>query len=149
MDGTTGENYEALKTINREFVALASELAPLKFSGAWAQGMVPRGVEPYCGKALLTISPATQMALSAGDQFLRPYADTTLVTRFDAPGRQTHLMVVNLDYRKARTIHVAAPVALERFDVISGIWSPVGSTQADLALPKGGGALLRFAKPRE
>ena len=77
------------------------------------------------------------------------YADTTLVTRFDVPDRQTHLMVVNLDYRKARTIHVAAPVALERFNVLTGIWLPVGSTQADLVLPKGGGGLLRFAKPHE
>ncbi len=55
-------------------------------------------------------------------------------------------MVVNLDYTKERSIHVAAPSALERFDPATSIWSPVGSDETDLALPKGGGFLLRFAE---
>jgi len=50
------------------------------------------------------------------------------------------------DYAKARTIHVKAPVPLERFDAQKGFWSPVGSDETDLALPKGGGFLLLLAK---
>ena len=51
-----------------------------------------------------------------------------------------------MDYTKERTIHVKAPAPLERFDPAARIWSPVGSAETDLALPKGGGFLLRLAK---
>ena len=142
-DGKTGENYEALKTLNREFIALSRELRPLKFVGAYMQGVVGPGTTPWCEPALLTITPETPRSALKADGL---YADTTLVTRFDAPDGRTRLMVVNLDYTKERTIHVAAPSALERFDPAARIWSPVGSAETDLALPKGGGFLLRFAE---
>ena len=74
------------------------------------------------------------------------YADTTLVSRFDAPDGRTRFMVVNLDYTKERTIHIAAPAQLERFDALPSIWSPVGAAETNLALPKGGSFLLRFAE---
>ena len=144
--GDTGRNYEALKTINREFVALASELASLTFTGAWMQGQVAPGVEPYCGKAMLTITPSAPMTYPSGGEFLGPYSDSTLITRFDAPGAPTHLVVVNMDYTKERTIHVKAPAQLERFDALKGEWSSVGSNETDLALPKGGGFLLRLVQ---
>ena len=142
-DGKTGANYEALKTINREFVAIAKELKPLKFIGAYLQGVVGPGTTPWCEPALLTITPETPKG-SLGPDGL--YADTTLVTRFDASDGRTRLMVVNMDYAKARTIHVKAPAPLERFNALKGAWSPVGSDETDLALPKGGGFLLRLAK---
>ncbi len=142
-DGKTGENYEALKTINRDFIAVAKELRTLKFVGAYMQGVVGPGTTPWCEQALLTISPETPQSALKADGL---YADTTLVTRFDAPDGRTRLVVVNLDYTKERAIHVAAPSALERFDPATRIWSPIGSAETDLALPKGGGVLLRLAR---
>ncbi len=47
--------------------------------------------------------------------------------------------------RKASTFR-ARRAELERFDPATSIWSPVGSDETDLALPKGGGFLLRLAK---
>ena len=142
-EGKTGENYEALKTLNREFIALSRELRPLKFVGAYLQGVIGPGTTPWCEQALLTITPETPRRALKPDGL---YTDTTLVSRFDAPDGRTRLMVVNLDYTKERTIHVTAPTRLERFDALSGVWSPVGSAETDLALPKGGGVLLRFAQ---
>ncbi|MBR4615725.1 MAG: hypothetical protein IKO55_08975 [Kiritimatiellae bacterium] len=76
-------------------------------------------------------------------QSLQELTDTTLVKRFDAPGKPMHLMVVNCDYRKDRTLHIKAPSAAERFDALAGTWSPVGA-EFDLALQRGGGVLLRL-----
>ena len=107
------------------------------------QGVVGPGTTPWCEQALLTITPETPRRALKADGL---YADTTLVTRFDAPDGRTRLVVVNMDYTKERTIHVKAPAPLERFDALKGEWSPVGSAETDLALPKGGGFLLRFAE---
>ena len=142
LDGKTGEKYEALKTINREFIAFSKVLSPLDFTGAYFQGLHAPCTTPYGDQALLKLTPETPYAELKP---LQELTDTTLVTRFDTPGKPTHLMVVNCDYRKARTLHVTAPAAAERFDPLAGTWSPAG-TAFDLALPGGGGVLLRLGK---
>ena len=140
LDGTVGEKYEGVKSINRDFIAFASVLSPLDFTGAYFQGLHAPGTTPYGDQALLKITPETPYAELKP---LQELTDTTLVTRFDTPGKPTHLMVVNCDYRKDRTIHVKAPSAAERFDPRAGTWSPAG-TEFDLALQRGGGVLLRL-----
>ena len=139
-DGTPGEKYEALKTPNREFVSIVRELSPLRFIGAYVQGVCPFGVTPYGETALLKIAPETT---TSELQPLAELTDTTLVTRFDAPGKPTHLMVVNCDYRKDRTLHVEAPSVTERFDALKRTWSSVG-VAFDLVLMRGSGVLLRL-----
>ena len=140
VEGVPNAKYEVLKTLNREFVAISRILYPLKFTGAYFQGLHAPGTTPYCEQALLTITPETPYAEL---EPLQELTDTTLVTRFDAPGQPTHLMVVNCDYRKERTLHVKAPSVAERFDPLSGTWSPIG-LEFDLALVRGSGALLRL-----
>ena len=142
LDGTPDAKYEVLKTLNREFVAIAKMLCALRFKGAYFQGLHPTGTSSYCEQALLKITPETPYAEL---QSLQELTDTTLVTRFDAPDKPTHLMVVNCDYRKDRTLHIKAPSAAERFDALAGTWSPVGA-EFDLSLIRGSGALLRLAK---
>ena len=141
-DGTPDAKFEALKTLNRAFVSIARELRPLRFVGAYLHGLHAPGTTPYGDQALLKLTPETPYAELKP---LQELTDTTLVTRFDTPGKPTHLMVVNCDYRKARTLHVTAPAAAERFDPLAGTWSPAG-TAFDLALPGGGGVLLRLGK---
>ena len=141
-NGTPDVKYEVLKTLNREFIAIAKELSPLKFVGAYQQGLQAPGTTPYCEQALLKLTPETPTAeLKPGQEL----TDTTLVTRFDAPGRPTHLMVVNLDYRKDRKVHVEAPASAERFNALDRSWSSVGSS-FDLALTRGSGVLLRLVR---
>ena len=132
--------YEALKTPNREFVAISRVLSSLNFTGAYFQGLHATGTTPYCEQALLKIAPETPYAEL---QPLQELTDTTLVTRFDSPGQPTHLMVVNCDYRKDRTLHIKAPSDAERFDALAGKWSTVGAA-FDLSLVRGGGVLLRL-----
>lgn len=142
LDGTPDAKYETLKTANREFVALSRELAPLNFKGAYFQGLHPVGATPYCEQALLKIAPEMPSAELAP---LQELTDTALVTRFDAPGKPTHLMVVNCDYRKDRILHIKAPSAAERFDALKRTWSPVGK-EFDLPIIRGGGVLLRLTQ---
>ena len=139
-DGRTGEKYEAMKAINRDFVAVAKALAPLKFKGAYFQGVHSPGTTPYGRRAILKISPETPCSEVVPPKQLE---DTTLVSRFEAPGMPVHLAVVNCDHQKDRTLHVRAPLPVERFDTATRKWSPVGD-EFDLALLRGGGALLRL-----
>lgn len=141
LDGKPGKNYEVVKRLNREFVAVARELRSFRFSGAFVQGQHAPGTTPYGPSALLRLSPETPMSeLVPGQRFV----DSTLVTRFDGPRGEVRLMVVNLDYRKARTLDVTAPKAFERFNPSTGAWTPHDKCgKVDLAC--GEGALLRIS----
>ena len=121
MDGTPGPNYEPLKRMNRDFVALARELKPYRFVGAYLQGLHAPGTTPWCEQAVLEIAPKTPTAELQPNQEL---VDTTLITRFDDAKGPARFMVVNLDYRKDRKIAVRGPAALERFDPVTGTVYP-------------------------
>ena len=140
-DGATGWKYEAVKKLNREFIAFSSVLSRLDFKGAYSHGMHPAGTTPYSEQALLSISPEAPYSEVRDPQRL---VDTTLVTRFASPDGRAYLMVVNCDYRKERTIRVTAPAAAEIFDASTRAWSPIGK-EFDLLLARGGGKLLRIA----
>ena len=142
MDGTPGPNYEPLKRMNRDFVALARELKPYRFVGAYLQGLHAPGTTPWCEQAVLEIAPKTPTAELQPNQEL---VDTTLITRFDDAKGPARFMVVNLDYRKDRKIAVRGPAALERFDPTAGRWSLLGGDGC-LLLVRGGGALLRLVR---
>ena len=143
LDGTTGDKYEALKTLNREFVAIAKEIRRARFVGAYFQGRHAPGTTPYCPQAVLRISPDVPTTeRKPGDDM----ANTILVTRFDKDGHPSHFMVVNLDYRQERTVSVSAPASLERFDPIAGTWRRIGQT-ADVSMGRGRGVLLRLGSP--
>lgn len=143
LDGTTGDKYEALKTLNREFVAIAKEIRHVRFAGAYFQGRHAPGTTPYCPQAVLGISPDVPTTERKPGEDM---ANTILVTRFDAGGHPSHFMVVNLDYRQERTVSVSAPASLERFDPIAGTWRRIGRT-ADVHMGRGRGVLLRLGSP--
>ena len=140
-NGTVGVKYEGVKKINREFIAFSRVLRGLSFRGAYLQGAHAPGTTPYGDQALLKLSPESP---HSEVKELERHVDTTLVTRFAAADGRTFLMVVNCDYVKDRTLHFQAPFAAERFDPVSGTWSPVGK-EFDLAFVRGGGILLRLA----
>ncbi len=140
-NGTVGVKYEGVKKINREFIAFSRVLRELSFRGAYLQGAHAPGTTPYGDQVLLKLSPESP---HSEVKELERHVDTTLVTRFAAADGRTFLMVVNCDYVKDRTLHFQAPFAAERFDPVSGTWSPVGK-EFDLAFVRGGGILLRLA----
>ncbi len=143
LDGTTGEKFEGVKKINREFVAFSRVLGGLAFKGAFMQGVHATGTTPFGAQALLKITPETPRTEIRELQRLE---DTTLVTRFEDRCRgsapRTYLMVVNCDYRKDRALHVAAPFDVDLFDSKTETWSAVGK-DFNLDMIRGGGVLLR------
>ena len=127
LDGIPGPNYDVLKVLNREFLAIARELRPYRFVGAYFQGTNPSGTTPYCGQAVLNVGPKDA---------------AVLVSRFDYAGSPSRFMVVNLDYRHKHDITVTAPAALECFNPRTRTWSSLKSGLLHLA--GGAGVLLRF-----
>ena len=56
-DGTPTPIYHALKSLNREFVAIATELQPLRSLGVYHAGMTPPGAEPLPKDAPFRLDP--------------------------------------------------------------------------------------------
>lgn len=140
LDGTTGDKFEALRTLNREFVTVAKQTRGYRFAGAYLQGLHAPGTTPYCEQAILGIAPTAPSAELGPNQKL---TGTTLVSRFDDRNGPARFMVVNLDYCQDRKVAVKGPGPLERLDPTTGAWIPLGGAEAWLSLVRGGGVFLR------
>ena len=138
-DGTPTPLYHALKTLNREFVAIARELQPLKSQGVFHTGMQPPGVVPLPKESAFTFDPP----IAAADYTPGARIEGVVLSRFGGGAAAAHALVVNLDYKAERTVGLTGPAPLEVFDATSGQWSPVGGPHAELRLPGGGGKLVR------
>ena len=138
-DGTPTPLYHALKTLNREFVAIAKELQPLKSQGVFHAGMQPPGVTPLPPESAFTFDPP----IAAADYKPGARVEGVVLSRFGTGEMTTHLFVVNLDCKTEHTIGLTAPAALEIFDATTGQWSPANASRAELRLPGGGGKLVR------
>ena len=123
--------YWALTHINREFVAIAAELQPLKSLGAYHCGAVPLGAQALPQKAVFVPEPRSQ--------------EVMLGYFGKSAGRPTHVVVVNLDYKNAVTTTLASPGAMEVFHPATKTWVASGS-KAKLDLLPGGGALVRLSR---
>lgn len=122
--------YWALSQINREFVAIAAELQPLRSLGAYHCGTMPLGGQPLPAKASFAPEPRSQ---------------EVLLGYFGRSDRQpTHVVVANLDYKKPVTTTLTGPGAMETFNPATKTWTPGGS-KAKLNLLPGGGALVRLS----
>ncbi len=144
-NGTPTPLYHALKSLNREFAAIAGELQPLHSLGMYHAGMTPPGTVPLGkGAAFRLDPPVPAMPYKAPER-----VKGILLGLFGPagknhePGKPTHVLVVNLDYKTSDSRTVVGPGKLEIFDAASGRWSAAGSN-ATLHLPPGGGKLLRL-----
>lgn len=153
----TGPLYEAAKTINRDFKAIATELQPLRTLRAAHAGELPFGADALDEKCQFRLVPAPKNVSqglwepqgpgAAGDNFfnLRPPVKGFLVGVFGKDNEHaTHALVVNLDYTKEASTTLAAPSKLERFDPATKKWTIAGQ-EAKLVIPAGSGILLRLA----
>ncbi len=145
-DGTPTPLYAALKRLNREFVAIARELQPLRSVAIYHAGMLPPGAVPLPDRAAFTLDPP----LPTADFHPPKPAKGAVLGLFGpalaAPGSETHVLLVNLDYDAEVTFGLRGAKPLEVFDAATGRWSPGGGPRIEVKLPRGGGQLVRVRK---
>ena len=149
--------YDALKSINREFVAIASELQKVKSLAVWHAGEIPFGVEAMPENSNFKLVPKlenydqgfedAQLHYAQGNNFFnrKPAPKGYLLGCFGKDNRVTHLLLVNMDYKKASSTGFNVPAEVELFDQKSGKWSRLSGKKLKLNIAPGSGALLRFA----
>ena len=143
QDGVPDAKYYELSKLNPIFVATAKQLRGYRLMGAYFKGYCPRGGTPYSPNAILDFVDGTKSEPLPAKKEL---ADSVLVSRFEAVDRPMRLMVVNLDYRKERSLDAMAPFGVARFDPNTGKWMPLGK-KFTLDLAKGEGTLLQVGNP--
>lgn len=124
--------YWALSQINREFVAIATELQPLKSLGVYHCGTMPLGGQALPSDAAFVPEPRSQ-------EILLGYFGKS-------DSHPSHVVAVNLDYKKAATTTLVGPGAMEVFHASTQSWLGDGSSRLKLDLPPGGGVLVRLRK---
>jgi hypothetical protein len=131
-DGTPTPLYHAASKLNREFVAIASQLQPLHSLGAYHVGETPLGAEALSPDAPVAVAPPVS-------------APGLAIGLFGRERRATHAVVVNLNYREPVSVTLTAPAEVGAFDCTTGRWQPLrtGKTAA-LELEPGRGLLLRW-----
>jgi hypothetical protein len=140
-NGTPTPLYHALKSLNREFAAIAKELQPLRSIGAYHAGMSPPGTNPLPAKWPLRFDPPIAPLPYSPPERVRGY----LVGCFGADDKTTHAVVVNLDYKAAAKVAVVGTNTVEEFDAKTGAWTATAA-RLELRLPPGGGKLVRVLK---
>jgi hypothetical protein len=144
-DGTPTVIYDALKTLNRDFVAIASQLRRLKSIAVYHAGMLPPGSRPLAADAGFRFDPP----VSAMEYRSKEPARGLLLGTFGAPSRKgrglkaTHAVVVNLDYSTEKVVGIQGGGRLEVFNPTTAEWTPAKAKRAELHLAPGGGKLLR------
>jgi hypothetical protein len=141
-DGTPTPLYHALKSFNREFVAIAKELQPRRSLAVYHAGMLPPGSERLPPKAPFRFEPSIAPLAYTPPEHVRGF----LLGYFGMAGTPSHVVAVNLDYKAKATVVLAGPSNLQAFDAESGTWSAAGGARLELRLPPGGGKLVRVAK---
>jgi hypothetical protein len=139
--------------INRDFVAIATELQPLTSLGAHHLGDIPMGAQALPDDSPFDVDPAPPN---------RPYANPDLSLRNEKPieglllgifgrtDRPTHVLLVNLDYRQPVTSSLVGPGPFEVFHAPTRAWHAGrgDDKRVALELPPGGGILVRVAGGR-
>jgi len=147
-DGSPTPLYHALKSLNREFVAIAAQLQPLPSLGVYHAGMLPPGAEPLPKDAAFVLDPP----VPAMDYKPPEPVKGIMLGYFGPAGKggqapsPTHVLVVNLDYQSEAVWGIRGPKRLETFDAGSGQWSRAGGQRIELRLPPGGGKLMRVRR---
>jgi hypothetical protein len=147
-DGTPTPIYHALKSLNREFVAITTQTQPLRWLAAYHTGMTPPGAVPLPADSAFRLDPPVAPIAAKPRERVRgillglwgkPSSD-------DAKTTPTHVLVVNLDYAATVTTSLVGPGPLQAFDAIKQQWLSAAGSRVPLTLPPGGGTLLRLAQ---
>ncbi len=134
-DGSPTPIYEAVKPLNRQFVAIVSELQSLRSQAVYHTRPTERGCDTLPAQALFRPEADQPAEFTAG----------LLLGYFGKQESTTHLFVVNLDCDKQATTTLRGPANLESFDPDTRKWTPANAPRLELNLPPGGARLLRIA----
>ncbi len=141
-DGAPTPIYHALKILNREFVAIARQLQPLRSLTVYHAGMMPPGAVPLPEDAPFRLEPPAPAMDYAPPERVRGF----LLGYFGSTDQPDHVVVVNLDYRSEVVAPLVGPGKLESFDATAGSWSAAGGPRIELRLAPGGGKLVRWTR---
>ena len=141
-DGSPMPIYDAMKSLNREFAAIAAELQPLRSLAVYHAGMAPPGSKPLPPDAAFRLDPAMPPMAYKPPERVRG----VLLGYFGADAKPTHVVAVNLDYKAPAAVTLVGPGNLEVFDAAKRVWSSAGGPRAALRLAPGGGRLVRVAR---
>jgi hypothetical protein len=145
-DGSPTELFPTLKTLNREFVAIAQELQGLASLGVYHAGTQPPGSEPLPEKCVFSLDPKPAPMTYTPPERVRG----VLLGLFGPSAEKgkslspTHVLLVNLDYGADTVIGLRGPKKLELFDPSGGKWVLTKNKRVELHLGKGGGGLVRI-----
>jgi hypothetical protein len=142
-------SYWQTSRLNRDFVAIGTELQPLTSLGAYHLGDIPMGGQALPAGSPFTIDPAPPTrAYDNPDWSLRNEKpiEGMLLGYFGRSDRPTHVLVVNLDYQHAVTTSLVGSGPLQVFHAPTRTWRGNSGTDSrvKLELPPGGGALVRL-----
>jgi len=129
--------FESMKEMNPQFISIASQLQPLRSLAAYHVGNVPLGGVALPKNAAVTLS------FSGQSDSLMP-ASGMLLGYFGKSDKPTHVLVVNLNYKKSVTTTVVGTSKLSQFDPLTGKWTFANSEKIAVTLPPGGGKLVRL-----
>jgi hypothetical protein len=155
-DGTTTPLYDAAKTINPQFLAMAEQVQPLKHIGAYHLGDLPWGWDTTDGSSPMRLpsnAPFTIAPTLPNTDYVVNQPVKGALLGFFGPKNElanaTHAIVVNLDYSKALNTRVTGPGDLSVFNPTTGEWIAQEHPWADVSLLPGGSVLvgLTSAKP--
>jgi hypothetical protein len=132
-DGTPTQLYEAVKPLNQQFVAIVSQLQPLKSVGVYHTSLKEPGCVALPASSAFKVDAASKLP-----------ARGLLLGTFGSADKATHVLVVNLDYKTGVSPTIVGPGNLESFDASTTKWSDVNGSKAELHLEPGGGMLLRI-----
>jgi len=135
-DGTTTPLYDAGRPLNQEFVAMVSQLQPLRSTGVYHTTLKEPGCEAMPADAVFKVDAAASKVMPRG----------LMLGNFGKAEKATHVVVVNLDYKTGVTTSIVGPGNLELFDAASGKWRSTKSPRAEIQLQPGGGQLIRVAE---
>ena len=138
-DGTTTAQYAAARELNPQFVAVASQLQPLRSLAAYHAG------KGYWGAVALPENTPFYLDFSGKDMSPMP-AEGMLLGYFGKADNPTHVLVVNLNYKSAVTTTVVGPKRLSLFDAVTRRWTRAAGSRAIITLPPGGGKLIRIQR---
>jgi hypothetical protein len=134
-DGTPTAVYGWLRVLNQDFAAIGGQLQGLRSLGVFHAGMQPPGAEALSAGSGFQVEPAlAEAAFRPGER-----VEGVLIGEFGGE-KATHAVVVNLDYKAARTLGVRGPGALESFEPATGEWKAL---EGPMELAPGGGRLVR------
>jgi hypothetical protein len=145
-DGTPTAVFGWLKPLNRAFVAIGRQLQGLESLDVSHAGMIPPGATAPPADAAFRFDPPLPDAEFRPGERVRGLLVGTFGIRDGDRTTPTHAMIVNLDTKAPFQAVVRGGGPLERFDAETGRWIEVKGDRVEMALPPGGGQLIRLRR---